>query len=341
MDMIIFIYNIILLVLFTIVVSYSIKIYLSKKEKLHLYISILFLFYIFDNVVIYMTEFLTNFSSAYDLSFLIAPTFKTLIFIVTGLCLILIQENVLKLKVKALDLGIYVILASAILIVPFLFKNNLMVWLYYLPYQLFTFYLSCIGILYLNKNTHLIDNKFVQKYKTLLFLTAVFSVLIIIEDSIVIFNYDTYSDVLVKINNRNICEDILSIIYAMFSINYYSNLMTITLNTYNKAQNSTDILVENNYNEAKKESISSKSLNSIFSEKYYLTPREIEILNLLLQDKTNKDISEELMISLGTVKTHVHNIYQKVDVTKRFMLIKIYKEFCDGIVKENDTKIIY
>ena len=47
------------------------------------------------------------------------------------------------------------------------------------------------------------------------------------------------------------------------------------------------------------------------------------------------------MISLGTVKMHVHNIYQKVDVTKRFMLIKIYKEFCDGIVKENDTKIIY
>ena len=164
MDMLIFIYNIILLVLFTVVTSYSFKVYLYKKEKLHFYISILFMFYIFDNIVIYMTEFLDKFSSAYDLSFLIAPTFKTIIFIVTGLCLIRIQKNVLNVKIKPFDIGVYIILASTVLIVPFIFKKNFMVWLYYLPYQLFTFYLSCIGILYLNKNTDLINNNFMKKY---------------------------------------------------------------------------------------------------------------------------------------------------------------------------------
>ncbi|XAM50873.1 HTH-type transcriptional regulator MalT [Terrisporobacter vanillatitrophus] len=339
MDMLIFVYNIILLVLFTVVTSYSFKAYLYKKEKLHFYISILFMFYIFDNVVIYMTEFLDKFSSAYDLSFLIAPTFKTIIFIVTGLCLILIQENVLKLKVKPFDICIYLILVSAVLIVPFIFKKNLMVWLYYLPYQLFTFYLSYIGILYLNKNTNLINNKFIKNYRTLLILTAVFSILIVIEDSIVIFNFDIYSDVLVKINNRNLCEDILSIIYALFGIKYYSHLMTLSPNEYNKPQENPNIVIDDNL--IKKESIRQKALYADFAETYNLTPREIEILNLLLQDKTNKDISEELTISLGTVKTHVHNIYQKVDVTKRHMLIKIYKEFCEDIKKGNDVEIIY
>lgn len=341
MDMLIFVYNIALLILFTIVVSYSFKIYLCKKEKLHLFISVLFLFYIFDNIVIYMTEFLNSFSKAYDLSFLIAPTFKTLIFIVTGLCLIMIQENVLKLKLKAFDICIYVTLTLIVLIVPFVFEKNLMVWLYYLPYQLFTFYLSFIGILYLNKNKDLLNNKLIQKYKNLLFWTAVFSVLIVVEDSVVIFNYDIYSDVMVKINNRNVCEDILSIIYALYAIVYYSGNIAITedINSNNN-DDKNNIVNEDKSNICNEKVISVKNLNLDFGEKYSLTPREIEIFNLMLQGKTNNDISEGLMISLGTVKTHVHNIYQKVDVTKKSMLIKIYKEFTQDIINESNFEVL-
>lgn len=48
-----------------------------------------------------------------------------------------------------------------------------------------------------------------------------------------------------------------------------------------------------------------------------LTPRELEILELLGQNLTNHEISERLSIEIGTVKNHVHNILNKLDVRSR------------------------
>ena len=48
-----------------------------------------------------------------------------------------------------------------------------------------------------------------------------------------------------------------------------------------------------------------------------LTDREIEILQLMAYGKKNKEIANTLCISEGTVKTHVHNIFQKLDVEDR------------------------
>lgn len=63
---------------------------------------------------------------------------------------------------------------------------------------------------------------------------------------------------------------------------------------------------------------------------YNLTNREIEITNLILKGLTNKEISEELFISLSTVKTHIYNIYQKFGIKNRtelkFLLKKNDKE---------------
>ncbi|ERI93610.1 response regulator receiver domain protein [Clostridiales bacterium oral taxon 876 str. F0540] len=48
-----------------------------------------------------------------------------------------------------------------------------------------------------------------------------------------------------------------------------------------------------------------------------LTEREIEIGKLIASGLTNKDISEKLFISLGTVKNYVTNIYNKLGVANR------------------------
>lgn len=48
-----------------------------------------------------------------------------------------------------------------------------------------------------------------------------------------------------------------------------------------------------------------------------LTKREIEILTLLAQRLSNREIAEKLFISLGTVKLHTINIYKKLDVHSR------------------------
>ncbi|RKE92013.1 response regulator transcription factor [Ichthyenterobacterium magnum] len=51
--------------------------------------------------------------------------------------------------------------------------------------------------------------------------------------------------------------------------------------------------------------------------KEQLTKQEQNILNLLLDSKTNKDIAEALFVSVSTVKTHVNNIYKKLNVQSR------------------------
>ncbi len=48
-----------------------------------------------------------------------------------------------------------------------------------------------------------------------------------------------------------------------------------------------------------------------------LTQREQEILALLGQNLSNREIADWLVIELGTVKNHVHNILRKLDVRSR------------------------
>jgi NarL family two-component system response regulator LiaR len=51
-----------------------------------------------------------------------------------------------------------------------------------------------------------------------------------------------------------------------------------------------------------------------------LTVREKEVLALIADGKTNKEISEELFISIKTVKTHVSNLLMKCELEDRTQL---------------------
>src|SRR5919199_3622841 len=48
-----------------------------------------------------------------------------------------------------------------------------------------------------------------------------------------------------------------------------------------------------------------------------LTPRELEVLQLLVQGKSNPQIAQELVISRLTAKTHVERIIRKLEVSDR------------------------
>lgn len=48
-----------------------------------------------------------------------------------------------------------------------------------------------------------------------------------------------------------------------------------------------------------------------------LTPREREILQLISQGLSNQQIAAQLVIEVGTVKNHVHNILEKLNVSSR------------------------
>jgi DNA-binding CsgD family transcriptional regulator len=58
-------------------------------------------------------------------------------------------------------------------------------------------------------------------------------------------------------------------------------------------------------------------------DSYGLTAREQEILRLILQGASNKDIERKLFISASTVRNHIYNIYQKLGVQNRLELINL------------------
>lgn len=62
--------------------------------------------------------------------------------------------------------------------------------------------------------------------------------------------------------------------------------------------------------------------NQIAIEKSNLSPRELEILQLLAKGLRNEDIAKQLFVSLSTIKTHNQNIYSKLEVKSRTQAIE-------------------
>ncbi len=56
-------------------------------------------------------------------------------------------------------------------------------------------------------------------------------------------------------------------------------------------------------------------------DKFHLSKRELEVLNLIAEGLTNKEIAERLFIGEHTTKDHVKNIMRKVNVKSRSALI--------------------
>lgn len=61
------------------------------------------------------------------------------------------------------------------------------------------------------------------------------------------------------------------------------------------------------------------------SLKESLTSREIEVLSLVAEGRSNNDISQELEISLHTTKSHISNILTKLKVNNRASAASLFK----------------
>lgn len=57
-----------------------------------------------------------------------------------------------------------------------------------------------------------------------------------------------------------------------------------------------------------------------------LTPRETGIVRMVGQGLRNKEVADKLCISESTVKTHLHNIYEKLHVDSRLALLRYAQE---------------
>jgi two-component system, NarL family, nitrate/nitrite response regulator NarL len=55
-----------------------------------------------------------------------------------------------------------------------------------------------------------------------------------------------------------------------------------------------------------------------------LTHRERQIIRLLIEGLSNKEIGRRLKITDGTIKVHLHHIFEKLRVTNRTAVVAAY-----------------
>ncbi len=63
-----------------------------------------------------------------------------------------------------------------------------------------------------------------------------------------------------------------------------------------------------------------QGLSNAFIEKYEITPREREVIEIMLDGKTDKEIAIALNIAVNTVQAHLKRIYRKTGASGRFAL---------------------
>jgi two-component system, NarL family, response regulator LiaR len=62
--------------------------------------------------------------------------------------------------------------------------------------------------------------------------------------------------------------------------------------------------------------------NKSLISKLQISNRELEILTLLAQGNSNQEIADQLYVSVSTVKSHVQNLYDKLEVKRRTQAIE-------------------
>ena len=61
-------------------------------------------------------------------------------------------------------------------------------------------------------------------------------------------------------------------------------------------------------------------------ERLGISKRELEVLELIARGLSNQEIADKLFVSLNTVKTHVSNLFLKLEVSRRTQAIQKAKE---------------
>jgi DNA-binding NarL/FixJ family response regulator len=74
---------------------------------------------------------------------------------------------------------------------------------------------------------------------------------------------------------------------------------------------------------------------SYLKKRYHMTPRELQIAQLICQGLGNEEIANRLKIKHGTVKTHVRNLYRKLWVHNKISMLLRFVEDTNGLLDKS------
>ncbi len=312
MALLLFFYNIIITICFALCGVAFFIIFIKEKHKTALYLSFIFTFFTFDNLVLFVYESLTEFKLYYETQIFAEPFilcfFEVIIIILYRLCLLSLREKVLSKKEILFWICYSIFVVATIILNLYIFEVQVS--------RLFDISLVVmfliIGILDILKNGSYMCARGKPDIK-LLYL----AIMLMLEILVICELFMQTKGVFLLTEHRDLSTELISVFFIVLSakyffIYYYENLKQ----TKDEAQ-----IIKT------KDNILQEKLINTFSTKYKLTARETELLGLMLAGMTNAQISEHAFISINTAKSHTHNIYQKCEARNKLQLINKFNVF--------------
>lgn len=324
-----FVYCSILLIVYAGALSFAGCLYLIRRQKTLIPVIGLFAVFLLDNLVIFMTEQLPNFAHWYNQSFLASPAIKSVLYLGLGFFTLCAWNALAGRKFSTLQGLILVLLGLWLFFVPLMDRGVVEVWLYFLGFQVFGVATSAYGLWKLRQFDQERCAVPLGKVRLLLICGLVLFLLIVAEDTFVIFRVDNYNVDYLDIFSRSVSEDILRILFTFFVFFLFAQQFRHTPLTGTESMEPVPEEVP-----AQEEGAAGGPSNATLDYKRLkyarslgFTDREMEVFILMVDDLNYQQISETLHISVGTVKTHVHNIFQKAEVTHRYELLRQFEDF--------------
>lgn len=301
----IFCYSMFAIILTSVAIGPILLVYLKAKRKRYAYFAGLLCLFLCDLIFLHYTDFFYNLAPILiPETFLSLPLYKALSFAMILYLHLAIVFDAFQKKIHKKYLAFIALFVVFELVCAYLPESNLTIWLFYGSREIFmlavcaTFYIS-----YVRLPSGDPIKEYTKKYLSLFFVIIVIHVCILLEDSFVISQQITFSTSGIIFKERNFTENLywcLVAAYTLWSALPHLNKM-IHVDDFEEKQ--------------------FRDIEQI-AQDYRFTPRETEIVVLLLKHYDNSKIAETLFITPGTLKAHIHNIYAKAHVTNRNEFIK-------------------
>lgn len=304
MEYFLYFYNIVLVLVYGLLMSLYFQLFLQGKKRLYLWTALLFFVYLADEIYYSSLEFLDTLPAFYQEY----PSIKYVVYFAVGISMLICYRMILAHTLSILPekkewcflafYSLYRLAAISLDLAPVSVPSwRFGVYLFFdlLPYVWFTI------LSFWHTARH--DSRFsAVTYKIIRAASALWLFLCFC------CVYQIYF--LPELADREICAEIISVFSVIFAVRHL-------------------VYVSKNQKSAGAQSgFAEADLETLFAKQYKLTPREMEIFRYLMEGADNAEICEKAVISQSTTKTHIYNIFRKVDIKRRSQAAGKFLEFC-------------
>lgn len=305
--MALFFFNIVVSNVFVVAVFCAAVGFVASKERLFLYEALLVGCFLLDHLISFAAQFLfhTFPLPEIDYDLITAPSLRIFFFVARQLVYLLVAKELFGLEYPKWTYLVFPVL--------FVLYWNLRAQVAQaderLSFMLFAFYsvmqvylLVLLAICYTKtaseQHAHL---------KPLLHVTLLLIVLILALDITWLLDlYNPFHAIFDAAQEFNFFETLLHLIYSVLIIRSAIRWFT----------------AQAELGESKAASIDEEAVSQTIRD-LQLTKREAEVFRLLLEDYSYQDICDKLVISMSTVKSHAHNVYDKAGCSRRSELRRL------------------